>query len=169
MPDLSRSVNFFFSFFFSLDEYILRKGFPYMVAVMDRHSRKAPARRPADTMEMDFCFSDLKDALAKYASPDIFNIDQGRSTAEGFSLFSEKSNSMSASPSGVPRQGRGIADINLSGPKNAKSRRLMRNARTVYAKTRTVNGLQDRWIDWDVQRGVHHAPRRTAGAGLSRD
>ena len=55
----------------------MRKGFLYLVAVMDWHSRKVLSWRLSNTMEADFCVSALEEALANYGAPDIFNTDQG--------------------------------------------------------------------------------------------
>ena len=55
----------------------MRKGFLYLVAVMDWHSRKVLSWRLSNTLEADFCVSALEEALAKYGVPDIFNTDQG--------------------------------------------------------------------------------------------
>jgi putative transposase len=55
----------------------MRKGFLYLVAVMDWHSRKVLSWRLSNTMDTDFCISALEEALAKYGKPDIFNTDQG--------------------------------------------------------------------------------------------
>ena len=55
----------------------MRKGFLYLVAIMDWHSRKVLSWRLSNTMETDFCVAALEEALAKYGTPDIFNTDQG--------------------------------------------------------------------------------------------
>ena len=55
----------------------MRKGFLYLVAVMDWHSRMVLAWRLSNTLEADFCVLALEEALAKYGTPDIFNTDQG--------------------------------------------------------------------------------------------
>ena len=55
----------------------MRKGFLYLVAIMDWHSRKVLSWRLSSTMDADFCVSALEEALAKYGKPDIFNTDQG--------------------------------------------------------------------------------------------
>jgi len=55
----------------------MRRGFLYMVAVMDWHSRKVLAWRLSNTLEADFCVAALEEALAKYDRPEIFNTDQG--------------------------------------------------------------------------------------------
>jgi putative transposase len=55
----------------------MRKGFLYLVAIMDWHSRKVLSWRLSNTMDTDFCVASLEEALAKYGLPDIFNTDQG--------------------------------------------------------------------------------------------
>jgi putative transposase len=55
----------------------MRRGFLYLVAVMDWASRKVLAWRLSNTMEADFCVAALEEAIARYGKPDIFNTDQG--------------------------------------------------------------------------------------------
>jgi len=55
----------------------MARGFLYLVAVMDWHSRKVLAWRLSNTMTADFCVDALQEALARYGSPGIFNTDQG--------------------------------------------------------------------------------------------
>lgn len=55
----------------------MKKGFLYLVAVMDWHSRKVLSWRLSNTLDADFCVEALKEALAKYGKPVIFNTDQG--------------------------------------------------------------------------------------------
>ena len=55
----------------------MRKGFLYLVAVMDWASRKVLNWRLSNTMDAEFCVSALKEALGKYGNPEIFNTDQG--------------------------------------------------------------------------------------------
>jgi len=55
----------------------MRKGFLYLVAIMDWHSRKVLSWRLSNTMDTDFCIAALEDAVSKYSKPDIFNTDQG--------------------------------------------------------------------------------------------
>lgn len=63
----------------------LAKGFAYLVAVMDWHSRKVLAWRLSNTMEAEFCVEALEEALARHGAPEIFNTDQGSQfTAEDF-------------------------------------------------------------------------------------
>lgn len=55
----------------------MRRGFLYLVAVMDWHSRKVLSWRLSNSMDARFCVEALKEALAGYGVPEIFNTDQG--------------------------------------------------------------------------------------------
>jgi len=55
----------------------MRRGFLYLVAIMDWASRKVLSWRLSNTMEADFCVAALEEAMIRYGRPDIFNTDQG--------------------------------------------------------------------------------------------
>jgi putative transposase len=55
----------------------MRRGFLYLVAIMDWFSRKVLAWRLSNTMDADFCVTALEEAIARYGRPEIFNTDQG--------------------------------------------------------------------------------------------
>lgn len=55
----------------------MRRGFLYLVAIMDWHSRKVLSWRLSNSMDARFCVEALKQALARYGPPEIFNSDQG--------------------------------------------------------------------------------------------
>ena len=55
----------------------MRRGFLYLVAIMDWASRKVLAWRLSNTMDAGFCVEALEEALARFGKPDIFNTDQG--------------------------------------------------------------------------------------------
>ena len=61
----------------------MRRGFLYLVAIMDWFSRKVLAWRLSNSMDADFCVEALKEALAKYGPPEIFNTDQGSQFTSG--------------------------------------------------------------------------------------
>ena len=63
----------------------MRRGFLYLVAVMDWHSRAVLSWRLSNTMESSFCVEALREALSRYGKPEIFNTDQGSQfTSEEF-------------------------------------------------------------------------------------
>ena len=55
----------------------MAKGFLYLVAIMDWHSRKVLSWRLSNTMDDYFCLEALNEALQCYGKPEIFNTDQG--------------------------------------------------------------------------------------------
>ncbi|MEA3182085.1 MAG: putative transposase [Gammaproteobacteria bacterium] len=55
----------------------MRRGFLYLVAIMDWFSRKVLAWRLSNTMDADFCVVALEQAIARFGIPEIFNTDQG--------------------------------------------------------------------------------------------
>lgn len=55
----------------------MRRGFLYLVAIMDWYSRKILSWRLSNSMEADFCIEALKEAMAKHGPPTIMNSDQG--------------------------------------------------------------------------------------------
>ena len=62
----------------------MAKGFLYLVAIMDWHSRHVLAWKLSNTMGAGFCVAALEEALGK-GRPEIFNTDQGSQfTSEAF-------------------------------------------------------------------------------------
>jgi putative transposase len=55
----------------------MRRGFLYLVAIMDWATRKVLSWRLSNTLEADFCIEALNEALARFGPPDIMNTDQG--------------------------------------------------------------------------------------------
>jgi putative transposase len=55
----------------------MRRGFLYLVAIMDWFTRKVLAWRLSNTMDVEFCIEALEGALARFGRPEIFNTDQG--------------------------------------------------------------------------------------------
>jgi putative transposase len=61
----------------------MRRGFLYLVAIMDWYSRKVLAWRLSNSMDAAFCVEALKEALANHGTPEIFNTDQGSQFTSG--------------------------------------------------------------------------------------
>ena len=55
----------------------MRRGFVYLVAIVDWATRKVLAHRVSISMSTDFCVEALEEAITKYGRPEIFNTDQG--------------------------------------------------------------------------------------------
>jgi len=71
----------------------MSRGFMYLVAIMDWHSRKVLSWRVSNSMDTDFCVEALEEAIGKYGCPEIFNTDQGSQfTSESFTDVLKKNN-----------------------------------------------------------------------------
>ncbi len=55
----------------------MRRGFLYLVAIMDWRTRKVLAWRISNTLEAEFCVEALNEAIARFGPPEIMNTDQG--------------------------------------------------------------------------------------------
>src|SRR5690348_2476132 len=55
----------------------MRRGFHYLIAIMDWSTRKVLSWRLSNTMDSEFCIEALEEALVKFGRPEIFNTDQG--------------------------------------------------------------------------------------------
>ena len=55
----------------------MAKGFMYLVAVMDWHSRKVLSFKLSNTLDANFCVDALNEAIDRFGPPQIFNTDQG--------------------------------------------------------------------------------------------
>ena len=55
----------------------MRRGFVYLVAVMDWATRRILAHRLSNTLTADFCVEALDEAIMRYGVPEIVNTDQG--------------------------------------------------------------------------------------------
>ena len=55
----------------------VRRGFLYLIAIMDWATRHVLAWRLSNTVDAGFCVEALNEALAEYGRPEIFNTDQG--------------------------------------------------------------------------------------------
>jgi len=55
----------------------MAKGFVYLAAVMDWHSRKILSYRISNSLTTDFCCEAVEQAIKDYGRPESFNTDQG--------------------------------------------------------------------------------------------
>jgi len=63
----------------------MAKGFIYLCAVLDWHTRRVLAWRLSNTMTADFCMDAVQEAIDRHGAPEIFNTDQGSQfTSESF-------------------------------------------------------------------------------------
>ena len=55
----------------------MRRGFVYLIAVIDWYSRRVLSWRISNTLTTDFCLEAVSEAIARFGKPEIFNTDQG--------------------------------------------------------------------------------------------
>jgi putative transposase len=55
----------------------MKRGFVYLIAVIDWYSRRVLSWKLSITMDVSFCLEALDEALKKHGKPEIFNTDQG--------------------------------------------------------------------------------------------
>jgi putative transposase len=55
----------------------MRRGFAYLIVVLDWYSRRVISWRLSNTLTTDFCVEAVEEAIRLYGQPDIFNTDQG--------------------------------------------------------------------------------------------
>lgn len=63
----------------------MKRGFVFLVAILDWATRRVLAHGVSSSMSTDFCVDALEEAIGKYGRPEIFNTDQGSQfTSEDF-------------------------------------------------------------------------------------
>lgn len=55
----------------------MRRGYAYLIVVLDWHSRRVLSWRLSNTLTTDFCIEAVEEAIERYGVPEIFNTDQG--------------------------------------------------------------------------------------------
>jgi putative transposase len=86
----------------------MKKGFMYLVAVMDWYSRKVLSFELSNTLDADFCVAAVKKALDQYGPPEIFNTDQGAQFTS-----KEFTDTLKASGVTISMDGKGRATDNI--------------------------------------------------------
>jgi putative transposase len=133
----------------------MRKGFVYVVAIMDWYSRKVLSWRLSNTLDAEFCAAALREALHKNGRPEIFNTDQGcQFTSEEFTQVLKDSR-VAISMDG---KGRWMDNVFIE--------RLWRSLKyeEVYLRAydnipQARDGIRN-WIDFYNQRRKHQALER---------
>ena len=71
----------------------MARGFVYLAAVMDWHSRRVLAWKVSNTMDVHFCLEAVEEAMEMYGMPEIMNTDQGSQfTSEAFTKLLKDNN-----------------------------------------------------------------------------
>ncbi len=86
----------------------MKRGFMYLCAIMDLHSRKVLNWSISNTMSAHWCAEVLQEAIEKYGKPEIFNTDQGSQFTSEVFINLLKENNIQISMDG---KGRAIDNI----------------------------------------------------------
>jgi putative transposase len=81
----------------------MRKGFMYLTAIIDWHSRMIVRYRLSNTLCKEFVVEALKEAISKYGSPEILNSDQGSQFTSDLYINTLKENKIKISMDGKGR------------------------------------------------------------------
>ena len=81
----------------------LEKGFVYLAAIIDWHSKKILSWKLSNTMDITLVTTVLNEALALYPKPEIFNTDQGSQYTSYIHTQTLKSNGITISMDGKGR------------------------------------------------------------------
>ena len=127
----------------------LRRGFLYLVAVMDWYSRHVLAWRLSNTMESTFCIEALEAALTR-GRPEIFNTDQGSQfTSEAFTSL------LLGNRIAVSMDGRGRATDNVFIERLWRSVKYEDIYLKDYVNGADVNEGLTQWFDLYTHRRPH--------------
>ena len=89
----------------------MRRGFMYLLAIMDIYSRYIVGWSLSNTMEAEWVVNTLKDAIKNHGKPDIINSDQGSQfTSEEYVTFVKSLETVSISMDG---KGRALDNVHI--------------------------------------------------------
>jgi putative transposase len=135
----------------------MARGFVYLAAVVDWFSRRVLSHRVSITMEVGFCIEALQEALAKHASPEIFNTDQGSQFTS--IAFSEV---LSANAIAVSMDGKGAWRDNVFVERIWKSVKYEEVYLKAYDSVSEARASIGRYLDFYNRRRPHSSlDRRT--------
>jgi len=81
----------------------MKKGFMYLVAIIDLHSRYVVGWSLSNTMSAEWCTETLKQAIATHGVPEIFNTEQGSQFTSEVFINELKKNEIQISMDGKGR------------------------------------------------------------------
>ena len=81
----------------------MRKGFMYLIAIIDLQSRYVLNWSISNTMSAEWCTEVLLEAIKKHGKPEIFNTDQGSQFTSNIFINALKSNKITISMDGKGR------------------------------------------------------------------
>lgn len=159
----------------------VRRGFLYLVAIMDWATRRVLAWRLSNTLDARFCVEALNEALARYGKPEIFNSERraplvrARARAQGSQFTSlDFTGALSEAEITISMDGRGRCMDNIFIERLWRSLKYeavyLHELTDGFAAERVIGG----WIDFYNNERPHSAlagrtPAEAHGAGLPVD
>jgi len=130
----------------------MRRGFLYLIAIIDLHSRYVINWSLSNTMDATWCAEMLREALARHGCPQVFNTDQGSQFTSDLFTSVLKENNVQISMDG---KGRATDNIFIE--------RLWRSLKYEYVYLNPCNdGVElyaglSRYIDFYNHKRVHQS------------
>ncbi len=141
----------------------LRRGFVYLVAIMDWFSRYVLSWRLSNTLETSFCIEALQEALQRAGPPKIFNSDQGSQfTSTDFT------GCLKAAGVAISMDGRGRAVDNIFIERLWRSVKYEEVYLKDYRTAREAASNLDRYFDFYDNVRLHQALKYQTPAGSRR-
>jgi len=130
----------------------LEKGFVYLAAIIDWHSKKILSWRLSNTMDISLVTTVLNDALGLYPKPEIFNTDQGSQyTAKAHVDILKKYNIK------ISMDGKGRATDNICIERFWRSLKYEEIYLNEYKNMKVLNRSIENYINSYNQRRLHSA------------
>jgi len=116
----------------------MRRGFMYLFAIIDLHSRYVTGWSLSNTMTSEWCVNTLQEAISRYGKPDIINSDQGSQFTADCYIELLKSNEIKISMDG---KGRALDNVFIE--------RLWRSVKQEYVYLNPCETGQELWRGLD--------------------
>ena len=128
----------------------LEKGFVYLAAIIDWHSKKILSWRLSNTMDISLVTSVLKDALALYPKPEIFNTDQGSQYTAKAHIDILKKHGIK-----ISMDGKGRATDNICIERFWRSIKYEEIYLNEYKNIKSLNRAIEKYINFYNQKRLH--------------
>ena len=130
----------------------LEKGFVYLAAIIDWHSKKILSWKLSNTMDIFLVTSVLNEALALYPKPEIFNTDQGNQyTAKAHVEILKKHNIK------ISMDGKGRATDNICIERFWRSIKYEEIYLNEYKNIKSLNRAIEKYMNFYNRKRLHSA------------
>lgn len=130
----------------------LEKGFVYLAAIIDWHSKKILSWKLSNIMDISLTTSVLKEALAFYPKPEIFNTDQGSQYTAKAHIDILKKHDIK-----ISMDGKGRATDNIAIERFWRTIKYEEIYLNEYKNMKSLHKAVEKFIDTYNQRRLHSA------------